>query len=54
MELNSGAWQIEPASLKHIFVANQELWERSMSEAAGWEVLAALRIKDIPIDPSMN
>ncbi|HEY1601420.1 MAG TPA: YqgE/AlgH family protein [Pirellulales bacterium] len=53
-ELSSGAWRTEPASLKHIFVVNQQLWERSMSEAAGWEVLAALRIKDIPVDPSRN
>jgi putative transcriptional regulator len=54
VELKSGAWRTEPAGLKHMFAGNQELWEHSISEAAGWEVLSALRIKDVPVDPSMN
>jgi len=54
MELEEGAWRTEPAALKHVFAVHQQQWERSISEAAGWEVLSALRIKDVPIDPSMN
>ncbi|HEY4312503.1 MAG TPA: YqgE/AlgH family protein [Pirellulales bacterium] len=54
MELQAGAWRTEPTALRHVFALHQELWERSISEAAGWEVLASLRIKDVPIDPSMN
>jgi putative transcriptional regulator len=54
MELQAGAWRTEPTGLRHVFAVQSELWERSISEAAGWEVLAALRIKDVPVDPSRN
>ncbi|MBI2824546.1 MAG: YqgE/AlgH family protein [Planctomycetia bacterium] len=54
MELEGGAWRTEPAAIKHVFGSDQGLWDRSMTEAAGWEVLAALKIKDLPSDPSMN
>lgn len=54
MELHAGAWRTEPTGLRHVFALQSELWERSISEAAGWEVLAALRIKDVPVDPSRN
>jgi putative transcriptional regulator len=54
MELQGGAWRTEPASLKHIFGTHQQAWERSISEAAGWEVLSVLKLKGLPLDPSMN
>lgn len=53
-ELQAGAWRMEPATLRHIFSLHQEQWERSISEAAGWEVLSALNLKSVPIDPSQN
>jgi len=54
IEMQAGGWRIEPAAPKHVFAMTEALWERSMSEAAGWEVIAALNIKDVPADPSMN
>jgi putative transcriptional regulator len=53
-ELKGGAWGTEPTSLKHVFAVHQELWERSIHEAAGWEVLSSLGIKDVPVDPTRN
>ncbi len=49
MELQAGAWRTEPTGLRHVFAIQAELWERSISEAAGWEVLETLRIKDVPL-----
>lgn len=54
IELQAGGWRIEPAAPKHVFAMTEALWERSMSEAAGWEVLSVLNIKELPSDPSMN
>lgn len=54
MELEGGAWRTEPAAVKHIFGLDQGMWDRSIMEAAGWEVLSALKIKDVPSDPSVN
>ncbi len=53
-EIEQGAWQSEPAGTKHVFFFGDGLWDRATTEAAGWEVLAALKIKDVPPDPSMN
>ncbi|HEY2840149.1 MAG TPA: YqgE/AlgH family protein [Pirellulales bacterium] len=54
MELEEGAWSVGPAGTKHVFAIDQGLWERTAAEAAGWEVLSALKIRDVPPNPSLN
>ncbi|HWB01255.1 MAG TPA: YqgE/AlgH family protein [Pirellulales bacterium] len=53
-ELAEGAWRTVPASCRHVFSNSEALWEHALKEAAGSEVLGALKIKHIPPDPSMN
>jgi putative transcriptional regulator len=54
MELEEGSWSTGPAGPKHVFATDQELWQRTIAEAAGWEVLSALNIRDVPPNPSVN
>lgn len=54
MELEEGSWSTGPAAPKHVFATDQELWERTVAEAAGWEVLSVLKIRDVPSNPSLN
>jgi putative transcriptional regulator len=53
-ELAEGAWRTRPALERHVFAADEEMWERVLQEIAGNEVLDALKIKHVPPDPSMN
>jgi len=54
LELEEDSWSIGPASPQHVFATDEELWERTTTEAAGWEVLSALKIRDVPSNPSLN
>ncbi len=53
-ELEIGSWETLPAREKHVFPDGPDLWERTLREAASRRFLSALRIDQVPDDPSLN
>jgi len=53
-ELKEGAWLTTPATVDNVFADDAELW-RKVAQHIGESILAsALKIKHVPIDPSVN
>lgn len=52
-ELEEGVWVTLLASYDHVFYSDEDLWRRLIREAQS-PILAALNIKHVPQDPSMN
>lgn len=53
-ELKEGAWFTVPATVETVFYDGEDLWKRA-SQRVGESVLeAALNLKTLPKDPSMN
>jgi putative transcriptional regulator len=53
-ELGRGDWALVPARSSFVFNSHQGLWETMRKRSAGMSVLAAMRIRDVPEDPSVN
>jgi putative transcriptional regulator len=53
-EIEQGAWKTVPANLEDIFDASDDLWQRLMRRALRGILPEMLRIKHVPLDPSLN
>ena len=53
-ELEAGGWLTLPASAQYVFGDDDNLWERISRDIAAQRVIAVLKIKHIPPDPSLN
>lgn len=53
-ELARGDWSLVPAKPQFVFASHQNLWEAMRKRSAGMSVLAAMKIRNLPDDPSVN
>ncbi|MGE0607239.1 MAG: YqgE/AlgH family protein [Pirellulales bacterium] len=53
-ELQQGSWRVGPASLEQVFDQGDSLWEQSLRQIAGAQMVELLGIKHVPPDPTMN
>jgi putative transcriptional regulator len=53
-ELNEGSWIVLPATVELIFSDPDDLWTRLIRQANSNALLAALKIRGVPKDPSLN
>ena len=53
-ELGRGDWSLVPARPQFVFSSHDGLWESMRKRSAGMSVLAAMKIRDLPDDPSVN
>ena len=53
-ELRQGAWLTMPATLEEVFFDETQLWRRVTREISSGMMRAALKIKHMPEDPSLN
>jgi putative transcriptional regulator len=53
-ELSRGDWSLVPAKEHLLFGSPQGLWEALRKRSAGMSVLAAMNIRNLPDDPSVN
>ncbi|MHB1036752.1 MAG: YqgE/AlgH family protein [Pirellulales bacterium] len=53
-ELAEGAWLTRPATVEQVFSREGDSWEIAVKESSGDTLLADLKIKHIPDDPSVN
>lgn len=54
IELHDGAWLTAEATLEQTFRCDEHLWERIRQQVEGPTLVAALGIRHVPDDPSMN
>ena len=54
MELQVGSWITVPASARHVFDADAELWKTVTAEITSSAVISALHIKHIPPEADNN
>lgn len=53
-ELREGGWLVAPATSELIFAPPDDLWQRLTKEVTSAAFLSALKIKNVPDDPSLN
>ena len=53
-ELKLGSWLVTPATLEYVFHAEDDLWETVAKHIGDSVLLESLRIKHVPVDPSLN
>lgn len=53
-ELGRGDWELFPAKPHYVFTSHNGLWEILRKRSAGMSVLAAMKIRDLPDDPTVN
>ena len=53
-ELGRGDWHLLPAKAEFVFDTNEGLWDAMRKRSAGMSVLAAMKIKNLPDDPTLN
>ena len=53
-ELGRGDWALVPAKSEFIFGSPENIWESMSKRSAGMSVLAAMKIRNVPDDPSLN
>ncbi len=53
-ELEQGSWRVGPATLEQVFDNSDSLWEQSLRQIAGAQMVELLGIKHVPPDPMMN
>ena len=53
-ELKHGAWLTTPATFDYIFHDGDDLWEKVAGDIGSSILFSALKIKDVPEDPSVN
>ena len=54
VEIGRGDWRLLPADLDFAFGQQEELWETLGRKSGGLSVLAALDIRHLPSDPTVN
>jgi putative transcriptional regulator len=53
-EMDEGSWLTTPANIERIFDTAEDAWEKLTKQIGGSGILAALGIKHVPKDPSLN
>ncbi len=53
-EIRQGAWLITPATLDYIFRTEEDLWETVAKKIGDSVLFESIKIKHVPVDPSMN
>jgi putative transcriptional regulator len=53
-ELARGDWDLVPAKEQYVLGSHLGLWEAMRKRSAGISVLAAMKIRNLPDDPSVN
>ena len=53
-ELEQGAWLTMPASLEYVFYDELDLWKKVTHRIGESMLTSALKIKHVPLDPSVN
>jgi putative transcriptional regulator len=53
-EMRENSWLTAPATVEQIFDAPYDIWSQLTRQIYGLKMLSALRIKNVPADPSLN
>ncbi len=53
-EMKQDSWVVGPATVEQVFDAPQDLWVKITRQISTSQMIAALNIKHVPADPSLN
>ena len=53
-EVANGDWLVTPATVESIFAGGDDPWEVAVRDIKDQELIRALRIRHVPVDPSAN